>query len=388
MRSTIERHHLGGTQKLLPASRAYSSPDRPGQPRRGPDSCAPRLAGECPIKEDFMPEHIQIDDAAIADIASGRATQTIIDDIAYQRLAIVNVVYVGLPGSADWVLVDTGIPGSTGFIERAIEERFGEDARPRAIVMTHGHFDHVGALEELASKWDIPVYAHKAELPYLDGANSYPPPDPTVGGGLMSALSRFYPRGPVDVGQWLRPLPANASVPPLPGWQWIPTPGHTAGHISLWRESDRSLIAGDAFITTNQESAYAVATQDLEIQGPPMYFTPDWASAKISVHRLRELEPNFAVTGHGRAIHGPELREGLQLLDDHFDEVAVPEHGRYVHDGRPPTTPLDDPLRAGAALLWEQPLWFLGRRVRTRHLSPMIPPAGLKSPSKCANICS
>ena len=82
-------------------------------------------------------------------------------------------------------------------------------------------------------------------------------------------------------------------------------PGHTPGHISLWRERDRTIIAGDAFITTNQESAYAVAVQAEEMHGPPKYFTPDWSAAKSSVQRLAALEPDVVVTGHGRAMRGP-----------------------------------------------------------------------------------
>src|SRR5690606_14419163 len=113
-------------------------------------------------------------------------------------------------------------------------------------------------------------------------------------------------------------------------WRWIHTPGHTRGHVAFWREADRALIAGDAFITTNQESAYAVATQKPEIQGPPMYFTPDWASAKQSVQTLANLEPDLVVTGHGPAIQGQALRDGLQELVNRFDEVAIPEHGKYV----------------------------------------------------------
>jgi len=159
---------------------------------------------------------------------------------------------------------------------------------------------------------------------------AYPPPDPTVGGGMMSTLSPLYPRGPFDVRPWLRPLPADGTVPWLPGWIWIHVPGHTPGQIALWRASDRSLIAGDAFITTDQESAYAVAIQKTEIQGPPMYFTTDWNAARTSVHILAALEPEFAVTGHGHAIHGPALRAGLHTLDEEFDRVAVPARGRYV----------------------------------------------------------
>jgi glyoxylase-like metal-dependent hydrolase (beta-lactamase superfamily II) len=110
----------------------------------------------------------------------------------------------------------------------------------------------------------------------------------------------------------------------------VHTPGHTRGHVAFWREADRTLIAGDAFITTDQESAYAVATQKPEIQGPPMYFTPDWPSSKQSVRTLAELAPELAVTGHGPAIHGPELRDGLRELVNRFDEIAVPDQGKYV----------------------------------------------------------
>jgi glyoxylase-like metal-dependent hydrolase (beta-lactamase superfamily II) len=91
----------------------------------------------------------------------------------------------------------------------------------------------------------------------------------------MAALARFYPRGPIDVSRWLQPLPANGSVPGLPGFLWIPTPGHSPGHVSFWRGSDRTLIVEDAFITTAQESAYAVLTQSPELHGPPMYYTQD-----------------------------------------------------------------------------------------------------------------
>jgi len=259
-------------------------------------------------------------------------THEVTPDLAYKRLAIVNVVFYGTPGAGDraWMLIDAGVMGTKGLIARATEERFGKDARPAAIVMTHGHFDHVGALEDLAERWDAPVYAHDLEFPYLDGRAAYPPADPTVGGGLMSALSRFYPRGPVNVGRRLQTLPADGSVPPMPSWRWMHTPGHTPGHVSLWRESDRTLITGDAFITTRQESAYAALTQEPEMHGPPMYYTQNFQDARASVERLAALEPEIAVPFHGRAMRGAEMRAALHALARDFDRVAVPEHGRYV----------------------------------------------------------
>src|SRR4051794_9836791 len=252
-------------------------------------------------------EQIPLDSASRADISTEGSVHDVAADLSYQRLAIVNVAYFGASGAGDrkWVLIDAGLVGTAGLIARAAESRFGPSSRPAAIVLTHGHFDHVGALEELAERWDVPVYAHELELPYLDGRSSYPPPDPTVGGGLMALFSSLYPKGPIDVSQWLTRLPADGSVPFMHGWRWIHTPGHTPGHISLWREDDHTLIVGDAFITTKQESAVAAALQFPEIHGPPMYYTPDWQASRTSVQTLAALEPELVAAGHGPAMRGP-----------------------------------------------------------------------------------
>ena len=233
-------------------------------------------------------------------------THEILSDLAYKRTMISNLMFYGTPktDAGRWVLIDAGIPGMASRIEEAARERFGAEGRPVAMILTHGHIDHVGSLEALAKSWNVPIYAHPDELPYLNGTAAYPPPDPHVGGGIMSWLSPLFPRHAIDVSDWLRPLPADGSVPEMPGWKWLHTPGHSPGHVSLWRESDRTLIAGDAFITTAQESAYAVLTQKPEMHGPPMYFTQNWEQAYESVVRLEALKPEIAVTGHGRAMHG------------------------------------------------------------------------------------
>lgn len=274
-------------------------------------------------------------DSPEVDNARHDGTHEVTPDVAYKRLMLVNVAFYGVENAGDgqWVLIDAGIPGMTGQITGAAKERFGENGRPAAIVMTHGHFDHVGVLEHLAELWDVPIYAHELETPFLNGQSAYPPPDPTVGNGMMATMSPLYPRGPINVSRWLQILPSDGSVPFMPGWKWLHTPGHTPGHVSLWREQDRTLIAGDAFITTNQESAYAVATQQPALHGPPMYFTPDWESARNSVAKLAALEPEIALTGHGRAMRGAEMRAALHTLSQNFDQIAVPEHGRYVHKG-------------------------------------------------------
>jgi glyoxylase-like metal-dependent hydrolase (beta-lactamase superfamily II) len=281
-----------------------------------------------------MDHQVPVDESARVRDHDDDGSHEVLPDLAYKRLMLVNVAFVGSPNGADrsWVLIDAGIPGSSHFLAAAAEKRFGKSSRPAAIVMTHGHFDHVGALTELSERWDVPVYAHELELPFLNGTRSYPPPDPAVGGGMMATLSRFYPRGPVDVGDRLRALPADGSVPGMPGWLWLHTPGHTEGHVSFWRAADRTLLAGDAFVTTKQESVYAVATQEAELHGPPMYFTPDWDSARESVRKLDRLEPELAITGHGRALGGVAMRQALHTLADQFDTLARPKHGWTVEN--------------------------------------------------------
>ncbi|HEX6644754.1 MAG TPA: MBL fold metallo-hydrolase [Gemmatimonadales bacterium] len=263
---------------------------------------------------------------------SGHGMRSVRADLAYQRHLLVNVIFSGPPGAGDrgWTLVDAGLFGSAGRIIRGAEERFGRNARPAAIILTHGHFDHVGALRELIAYWNAPVFAHPFEFPFLTGARPYPPPEPRVGGGAMAALSFAYPRGPYDFGRWLHPLPEEGLVPGMPRWRWVHTPGHTPGHVALVRPSDRTMIAGDAFVTTRQESAIAVLLQRREMHGPPAYFTPDWVSARRSVQMLADLEPDAAITGHGRAFSGEMLREELHELARDFGRRAVPRHGRYV----------------------------------------------------------
>jgi glyoxylase-like metal-dependent hydrolase (beta-lactamase superfamily II) len=110
-----------------------------------------------------MPKQLPLTPESIADLPHpDDHTNEIAPDLAYRRLAVVNVVFYGTPQTSNphWVLIDTGIAGTTGRIIRAANERFGDNSRPAAIILTHGHSDHVGCLEKLLEKWDVPVYAH------------------------------------------------------------------------------------------------------------------------------------------------------------------------------------------------------------------------------------
>lgn len=249
-------------------------------------------------------------------------------DVIRIRALFVNMYVVGRADG--WVLVDAGLPTSANHILDAAGHRFGEDRPPLGIVLTHAHFDHRGALGNLLDRWDVPVWVHSHELPFVTGESDYPPPDPSVGKGLMALLSPTYSFEAIDLGDRVQVLPADHTVPGLPDWRWIHTPGHAPGHISLFREEDRLLIAGDAFVTTQQESLYKVATQKEEIHGPPAYATTDWVAAEQSVRALQALDPAIAATGHGTPMSGDDLSRGLEALVRDFRDKAVPDQGRYV----------------------------------------------------------
>ena len=101
--------------------------------------------------------------------------ETVRPDVVRLPILFVNAYLVGDPGGP-WALVDTGLPFSSGLTRSVAAERFG-GRPPEAIVLTHGHFDHAGSAAALAEAWDVPVYAHALEMPYLTGRSSYAPPD-------------------------------------------------------------------------------------------------------------------------------------------------------------------------------------------------------------------
>ncbi len=244
------------------------------------------------------------------------------------RITFVNVFAVTHPDGG-WTLIDAAIPFSAGLIRRWAEKHFNRP--PQAIVLTHGHFDHVSAAGDLAGEWGAPIYAHGLEFPYLTGEKEYPAPNPGAGGGLMTLLSPIYPRSPVNLGSRLRRLPmagdAPMPLPELPSWEILHTPGHTPGHVSFFRSGDRTLLVGDAFCTTKPESFFeAAVAQQPELHGPPSYFTSDWSMARKSVQHLATLNPTIVAPGHGKPLAGPYVPGALRKLAAEFDAVAVPEN--------------------------------------------------------------
>jgi glyoxylase-like metal-dependent hydrolase (beta-lactamase superfamily II) len=187
----------------------------------------------------------------------------------------------------------------------------------------------VGGLEALLRVWDVPVFAHTAELPFLTGRANYPSPDPTVAPGILARFSPPIPEAGIDLGDRVRPL-TGGRVPGLPDWRWIHTPGHSPGHVSLFRTSDRLLIAGDALATTSQRAIYSAMEQPQELAGPPAYFTIDWDKAEASFSTLASLRPTAVAAGHGETIKDASLPVELAVRARNFEVRVRPAHGRYV----------------------------------------------------------
>ena len=206
-------------------------------------------------------------------------------------------VYLVRSGSS-WVLIDAAWPHRGELIKESAETLFGAGTAPASILLTHLHPDHAGSAAELARAWNLPVYVDPDELPLPTGKLAYSDPI----GRVIGPFTGFLPEGEFEA--CLRIVTAvdpGAGVPGLPDWERIPTPGHTPGHVSYFRASDRVLITGDALLTVNGSSLWGLLPLPGKrtISGPPRISTWNWAAATQSVARLARLEPRVLAPGHG-----------------------------------------------------------------------------------------
>jgi glyoxylase-like metal-dependent hydrolase (beta-lactamase superfamily II) len=210
------------------------------------------------------------------------------------------------------VLVDSGWASTEGQVHNAVQRMLGPGEKPRAILLTHLHPDHAGAAGPLARRWQVPVFVHPAELAApacwrggRHGADHATPLDRWI---VMPAMRSLPPRtrrrieAKGDISDVVQPLGAGRDVPGLPGWAAVPAPGHTPGHVALWRSSDRVLLSGDAVLTVNLNSLPGVLLAKPDVAGPPRYSTWDWKMAMESVDRLANLGPRVLAPGHGRPL--------------------------------------------------------------------------------------
>jgi glyoxylase-like metal-dependent hydrolase (beta-lactamase superfamily II) len=226
-----------------------------------------------------------------------------------------NVIRLGSP-LVNWYLigdgmhvtvVDAGLPGYRSQLAGGCAELGRTEADVKAVVLTHGHADHVGVAEMLRSDFVVPVWVHEADrdlattakamgknegsmLPYLPRTASWK---------LMLELGRnggLKPRPIKDV----RTFSDGEELDVPGGLRVVHTPGHTAGHCVLVSEAAGVCFGGDA-IGSNTPHTGARGPQLL-----PRALTKDVAQATASLDRLSGLGVESLLPGHGDPIESPD----------------------------------------------------------------------------------
>ena len=187
------------------------------------------------------------------------------------------------------VLIDTGLPRRHGAI---LDGLAGIGRRPEdvaAIVITHGHADHAGGAAALKSETAAPLIASETDAPVVRGDSPAPPPPIMDFPILRNMIGLLPPAEGVTVDH---PV-VEGPVPVVSDLSVIPTPGHTAGHISLFLERQGGvLFAGDS----------AMSTRSGGIQRG--FMNRKSATFDSSLQRMAELEFEIACFGHSSAIVG------------------------------------------------------------------------------------
>jgi len=240
-----------------------------------------------------------------------------------------NVYFVR--SGASWVLIDAASAGCATLIQRTAESLFGPDTRPASILLTHDHPDHAGSALELSRIWNCPVYVHPDELPLaaigdLATVEQYANP---LDRWIILPLLRLLPRRRVEsmlskssLKQVVQAVDPEGGVPGLPDWECIHTPGHTPGHVALFRTRDRVLLTGDAVLTVDLNSlrgflSWVLRRSRQRISGPPWYSTWNRPGSKQSIAVLARLEPRVLASGHGAPMRGKRVARQLHALADH-----------------------------------------------------------------------
>ncbi|MBC7300468.1 MAG: MBL fold metallo-hydrolase [Nocardia sp.] len=200
----------------------------------------------------------------------------------------------------DLTLIDAGWYGDAGLIEGTIEALGHRPEDIRAVLLTHAHLDHVGALNHLQAKYGIPAYTSALEVAHAKGEihESATPLDvikrltdiSTCGWALRITRAGGLRKNPVP---HIQPFPTAGPLD-LPGRPApIPTPGHTSGHSAFHIPAAGAVATGDTLVTAHPTS---------KRQGPqvlPNFFnhsTPDTVQA---LGALEALSADLVLPGHG-----------------------------------------------------------------------------------------
>lgn len=218
--------------------------------------------------------------------------QKISDHIWSLKKWVIIPIHVWVVVDEDGVtLVDAGLPMMAKGITEFIKEL---DAGPlKRIVITHGHPDHVGAVNLILKDTNVPVFAHQIEIPYMEGEIPYP--------GRKKAKQAV-------TKQLIQSLQEDehGKLNSVGGLTPYLTPGHSPGHVAYYHEQDQVLLAGDLFTSRKGK-----------IRKPHALFTTDMKEAVRSGSILEELKPKMLAVCHGDPVLDPanQLEEYVQKME-------------------------------------------------------------------------
>ncbi|MBL7992364.1 MAG: MBL fold metallo-hydrolase [Candidatus Kapabacteria bacterium] len=202
----------------------------------------------------------------------------------------------------DVVLIDAGTRYMTNRILRTLKRFFAEaehkTKRLFAHALTHVHPDHQGASKAVCDSYGVPLWCGDLDAEPMERglANS---PDAQ---GVLGLLMRVWSGSAHTVARRLQEGDMVA------GFRVLDSPGHSAGHISFWREADKCLILGDVLNGMN------LMTGLPGLNEPPVPFTTDVPQNRRSIRKLAALKPDIICFGHGAPlIQKPHKLEEFML---------------------------------------------------------------------------
>lgn len=190
-----------------------------------------------------------------------------------------------------YLVGETLIDAGTRQAERRIVRQVG-GGKLSAHALTHAHPDHQGSSHAICERFGIPLWCGRDDVPAVEHAGAIT--NPKAPWWLNKAQERWWTGPPHPVAR------ALVEGDEVEGFTVLETPGHSRGHISFWRESDRVLIVGDTL--ANMNTITGVPGLNL----PPDLFTPDPARNRASARRIAALRPALACFGHGAPMRDPD----------------------------------------------------------------------------------
>jgi hydroxyacylglutathione hydrolase len=181
------------------------------------------------------------------------------------------------------VLIDASTRHSGGRILRELEGR-----EVSAHALTHAHPDHQGASREVCEALGIPYWCPEGDVAAAENPELIAERQPS------HPIAQFFARAFTGPGHKVdRALVEGDEIA---GFEVLSVPGHSAGHVAFWRESDGVLILGD--VLNNMD----VVTTVPGLREPKAFLTPDPAENRRSIRKLRPLEPKLVLFGHGAPL--------------------------------------------------------------------------------------